>query len=142
MQPTAAKSSPQTRPPCCRVLAASCSRRSGASDTLLRLHLDAGQTIDFRLTTALADALGLRATILGAPPSHKGVATGQGHSATPERIAEYRAAWLRYRADPHLSQYALAAELGCSQATLGQYFRAFAADENPTTETPSAQSPA
>ena len=142
MQPIVAKSSPQTRPPCSRVLAASCSRRSGARDTLLRLHLDAGQTIDFRLSAALADALGLQATILGAPAAHKGVATGQGHSATPERIAQYRAAWLRYRADPKLSQYALAAELGCSQATLGQYFRAFAAAENPTAETRRAQSPA
>lgn len=129
----APESSPQTHPPCCRVLAASCSRRRGAREALLRLHLDAGQAIDFRLSTSLADALGLRPTILGTSAARKGVATGQGQRATPQRIAQYRDAWLRYTAEPTLSQYALAAEIGCSQATLTQYFRRFASE---------AQSPA
>ena len=125
MQPTAKKSSQSPKPPCCRVLTASCSRRAGQGDTLLRVHLDEGQVIDLRLRNGLADALGLQPAILGVAPSHKAVATGQGRSARPERIAQYRAAWQRYISDPSLSQQALADELQCSQTTLASYFRSF-----------------
>ena len=126
MQPNAQKSSQSPRPPCWRVLTASCSRRAGQGDTLLRLHLDEGQVIDLRLGNGLAKALGLQPAILGVAPSHKAVATGQGRAARPERIAQYRAAWHRYISDPALSQQALADELGCSQTTLACYFRSFA----------------
>ena len=125
MQPNAQKSSQSPRPPCWRVLTASCSRRVGHGETLLRLHLDEGQVIDLRLGNGLAKALGLQPAILGVAPSHKAVATGQGRSARPERIAQYRAAWHRYISDPALSQQALADELQCSQTTLASYFRAF-----------------
>ena len=126
MQPIAQKSSQSPRPPCWRVLTASCSRRVGHGETLLRLHLDEGQVIDLRLGNGLAKALGLQPAILGVAPSHKAVATGQGRAARPERIAQYRAAWHRYIADPALSQYTLAEELQCSQTTLACYFRSFA----------------
>ena len=125
MQPIAQKSSQSPRPPCWRVLTASCSRRVGHGETLLRLHLDEGQVIDLRLGNGLAKALGLQPAILGVAPSHKAVATGQGRAARPERIAQYRAAWQRYISDPALSQYTLAEELQCSQTTLASYFRSF-----------------
>ena len=125
MQPTAQKSSQSPRPPCWRVLTASCSRRAGQGDTLLRVHLDEGQVIDLRLSNSLANALGLQPATLGVAVAIKGVATGQGRAARPERIAQYRAAWHRYISDPTLSQQALAEELGCSQTTLASYFRRF-----------------
>lgn len=119
MQPTAQKSSQSPRPPCWRVLTASCSCVDG--NTILRVRLDEGQVLDLSLCASLASALGLRHRT----PAASRAPVRPSRPSYAERVAAYRAAWHRYISDLHLSQQALAEELGCSQTTLASYFRRF-----------------